>query len=158
MFRELDVGQSALLTDIAMCINYYRLFSPGLYCCVHATVQSPEQTRQALHDYQSGRMGESTQSSTSRCGTRDRRNESGVFSTLAILKLYFTRLSHSWSWSTDTGYHSSVRAGIRLGSSSALKLDEIVGRVAGLVRRRVQRFSAMQTTTPLATLPQVLSV
>ena len=30
MFRELDVGQSALLTDIAMCINYYRLFSPGL--------------------------------------------------------------------------------------------------------------------------------
>jgi hypothetical protein len=25
MFRELDVGQSALLTDIAMCINYYRL-------------------------------------------------------------------------------------------------------------------------------------
>ncbi len=39
MFRELDVGQSALLTDIAMCINYYRLFSPGLYCCVHATVQ-----------------------------------------------------------------------------------------------------------------------
>lgn len=39
MFRELDVGLSALLTDIAMCINYYRLFSPGLYCCVHATVQ-----------------------------------------------------------------------------------------------------------------------
>jgi hypothetical protein len=38
-FRELDVGQSALLTDIAMCINYYRLFSPGLYCCVHAAVQ-----------------------------------------------------------------------------------------------------------------------
>jgi hypothetical protein len=25
MFRELDVGQSALLTDIAMCINHYRL-------------------------------------------------------------------------------------------------------------------------------------
>jgi hypothetical protein len=39
MFRELDVGQSALLTDIAMCLNYYRLFSPGLYCCVHATVE-----------------------------------------------------------------------------------------------------------------------
>ncbi|HKD37091.1 MAG TPA: hypothetical protein VKB78_09830 [Pirellulales bacterium] len=39
MFRELDVGQSALLTDIAMCINYYRLFSPGLYCCIHPTVQ-----------------------------------------------------------------------------------------------------------------------
>ena len=45
MFRELDVGQSALLTDIAMCINYYRLFSPGLYCCVHATVQLDDATR-----------------------------------------------------------------------------------------------------------------
>src|SRR5579859_6354492 len=45
MFRELDVGQSALLTDIAMCINYYRLFSPGLYCCVHATVQLKDGTR-----------------------------------------------------------------------------------------------------------------
>jgi hypothetical protein len=39
MFRELDVGASALLTDIAMCINYYRLFTPGVYCCVHATVE-----------------------------------------------------------------------------------------------------------------------
>jgi hypothetical protein len=45
MFRELDVGQSALLTDIAMCINYYRLFTPGLYCCVHATVQLDDATR-----------------------------------------------------------------------------------------------------------------
>ena len=45
MFRELDVGLSALLTDIAMCINYYRLFSPGLYCCIHATVQLDENTR-----------------------------------------------------------------------------------------------------------------
>jgi hypothetical protein len=45
MLRELDVGQSALLTDIAMCINYYRLFSPGLYCCVHATVQLDDTTR-----------------------------------------------------------------------------------------------------------------
>lgn len=45
MFRELDVGQSALLTDIAMCLNYYRLFSPGLYCCVHATVELDENTR-----------------------------------------------------------------------------------------------------------------
>ncbi len=41
---DLDVGLSALLTDIAMCINYYRLFSPGLYCCVHATVQLDEAT------------------------------------------------------------------------------------------------------------------
>jgi hypothetical protein len=45
VFRELDVGTSALLTDIAMCINYYRLFSPGLYCCVHATVQLEDGTR-----------------------------------------------------------------------------------------------------------------
>ena len=45
MFHELDVGQSALLTDIAMCINYYRLFSPGLYCCVHATVQLDDGAR-----------------------------------------------------------------------------------------------------------------
>ena len=45
MFRELDVDQSALLTDIAMCINYYRLFSPGLYCCIHATVQLDDDTR-----------------------------------------------------------------------------------------------------------------
>jgi hypothetical protein len=45
MFRELDVGQSALLTDIATCINYYRLFSPGLYCCIHATLQIDADTR-----------------------------------------------------------------------------------------------------------------
>ena len=41
----LDVGQSALLTDLAMCVNYYRLFSPGLYCCVHATVELSDGTR-----------------------------------------------------------------------------------------------------------------
>ncbi len=45
MTRELDVGQSALLTDIAMCINYYRLFSPGLYCCILVPVQLDEHTR-----------------------------------------------------------------------------------------------------------------
>src|SRR4051812_43302786 len=45
MIRELDVGQSALLTDLAMCIDYYRLFSPGCYCCVHATVQLDDGTR-----------------------------------------------------------------------------------------------------------------
>ena len=45
MTRELDVGQSALLTDIAMCVNYYRLFSPGLYCCTLVPVQLDEQTR-----------------------------------------------------------------------------------------------------------------
>ncbi len=45
MTRELDVGQSAVLTDIAMCIAYYRLFSPGLYCCTHVPVQLDENTR-----------------------------------------------------------------------------------------------------------------
>jgi len=45
MFLEPDVGQSALLTDIAMCINYYRLFSPGLYCCLHTTVELADGTR-----------------------------------------------------------------------------------------------------------------
>lgn len=43
--RELDVGQSALLTDVAMCINYYRLYSPGLYCCTLAPVQLDAETR-----------------------------------------------------------------------------------------------------------------
>lgn len=36
---EIGIGESALLTDIALCLNYYRLFSPGLYCCVHAPVE-----------------------------------------------------------------------------------------------------------------------
>lgn len=45
MIRELDVGQSALLTDLAMCINYYRLFSPGCYCCVHAAVRLDDGTQ-----------------------------------------------------------------------------------------------------------------
>jgi hypothetical protein len=39
MIPEIGVSESALLTDIARCLNYYRLFSPGLYCCVHAPVQ-----------------------------------------------------------------------------------------------------------------------
>jgi hypothetical protein len=45
MIREPDLGQSALLTDIAMCINRYRLHSPGLYCCVYAPVQIDDETR-----------------------------------------------------------------------------------------------------------------
>jgi hypothetical protein len=45
MHRELNVGQSALLTDIAMCVNYYRLFSPGVYCCIHVPVQIDAETR-----------------------------------------------------------------------------------------------------------------
>ena len=45
MTPELDVGRSALLTDIALCINYYRLFSPGLYVCVLAPVQLDGETQ-----------------------------------------------------------------------------------------------------------------
>jgi hypothetical protein len=41
----LGVHQSALLTDLALCINRYRLFSPGWYVCVLAKVQlSPEES------------------------------------------------------------------------------------------------------------------
>ena len=36
---ELGVHQSALLTDLALCVNRYRLFSPGWYVCVLAKVQ-----------------------------------------------------------------------------------------------------------------------
>jgi hypothetical protein len=36
---ELGDHQSALLTDLALCINRYRLFSPGWYVCVMAKVQ-----------------------------------------------------------------------------------------------------------------------
>ena len=45
MSRALDVGQLALLTDITMCVNYYRLFSPGLYCCTLVPVQLDAETR-----------------------------------------------------------------------------------------------------------------
>src|SRR5438094_9613644 len=41
---ELGVHQSALLTDLALCVNRYRLFSPGWYVCVLPKVQlSPEE-------------------------------------------------------------------------------------------------------------------
>jgi|SRR6516164_8671648 hypothetical protein len=36
---ELGVHQSVLLTDLALCVNRYRLFSPGWYVCVLAKVQ-----------------------------------------------------------------------------------------------------------------------
>jgi len=44
----LAVGQSALLTDLAMCVNYYRLFTPGVYCCTFAPVQLDDDTRLCL--------------------------------------------------------------------------------------------------------------
>ena len=41
---ELGVHRSALLTDLALCVNRYRLFSPGWYVCVLARVQlAPEE-------------------------------------------------------------------------------------------------------------------
>lgn len=40
----LGVHQSALLTDLALCVNRYRLFTPGWYVCVLAKVQlTPEE-------------------------------------------------------------------------------------------------------------------
>jgi hypothetical protein len=44
-FPALDIGVSALLTDIGMCLNSYRLSSPGLYCCTLVPVQLDENTR-----------------------------------------------------------------------------------------------------------------
>jgi hypothetical protein len=35
--NSLGIGPSALLTDISMCINHYRLGTPGLYTLIHAT-------------------------------------------------------------------------------------------------------------------------
>lgn len=41
---ELGVHKSALLTDLALCVNRWRLLSPGWYVCVLAKVQlSPEE-------------------------------------------------------------------------------------------------------------------
>lgn len=45
MTPELDVNRSAILTDMAMCLAYYRSFSPGLYCCTHVPVQLDGSTR-----------------------------------------------------------------------------------------------------------------
>jgi Putative restriction endonuclease len=42
---ELTTHQSALLTDLALCVNHYRLFTPGIYVCVHVPVQLDAQTR-----------------------------------------------------------------------------------------------------------------
>lgn len=36
------VGFSALLADIAMCLNWYRLASSGHYCCVYPTLELPD--------------------------------------------------------------------------------------------------------------------
>ncbi|MFO0734163.1 MAG: Uma2 family endonuclease [Nitrospiraceae bacterium] len=44
MLPDIGLSESVLLTDIAMCVNYYRLFSPGLYCCAHAPLQLDAET------------------------------------------------------------------------------------------------------------------
>ncbi len=38
----LSLGHSALLTDLATCLNWYRMASPGLYCCLHVSVELGE--------------------------------------------------------------------------------------------------------------------
>lgn len=40
-----DIRQSATLADITMCLNYYRLSTPGLYVCVNPQVQIDQDTR-----------------------------------------------------------------------------------------------------------------
>jgi hypothetical protein len=45
MNHMLDIVRSALLTDISMCLAYYRMSSPGLYCCTLVPVQLDENTR-----------------------------------------------------------------------------------------------------------------
>ena len=42
---ELSIGQSALLTDLTLCCNRYRLFTPGMYLCVHVPVILDDDTR-----------------------------------------------------------------------------------------------------------------
>ena len=42
---ELTVGQSALLTDLVLCVNRYRLLTTGLYVCVHVPVLLDAETR-----------------------------------------------------------------------------------------------------------------
>ena len=42
---ELSTGKSALLTDLAMCVSHYRLFTPGIYVCVHVPVLLDANTR-----------------------------------------------------------------------------------------------------------------
>jgi hypothetical protein len=66
MFREFHVRRSPLLTDFAICMNYYRLFSPGLYCCIHTTVELDDGTGGSSSD----RAKTPTVESASRCQGR----------------------------------------------------------------------------------------
>ena len=42
---ELTTAKSVLLTDLALCVNRYRLFTPGIYVCLHVPVLLDENTR-----------------------------------------------------------------------------------------------------------------
>jgi hypothetical protein len=43
--QPMTIGESATLTDFAMCVNHYRLSTPGMHVCVHVPVQLDENTR-----------------------------------------------------------------------------------------------------------------
>ncbi len=42
---ELTTAKSVLLTDLALCVNRYRLFTPGIYVCLHVPVLLDAHTR-----------------------------------------------------------------------------------------------------------------
>jgi hypothetical protein len=42
---ELTTTKSVLLTDLALCVNHYRLYTPGIYVCLHVPVTLDEHTR-----------------------------------------------------------------------------------------------------------------
>lgn len=42
---ELTTAKSVLLTDLALCVNHYRLFTPGIYVCLHVPVQLDHRSR-----------------------------------------------------------------------------------------------------------------
>ncbi|MDA1054259.1 MAG: Uma2 family endonuclease [Planctomycetota bacterium] len=42
---ELTTAKSVLLTDLALCVNRYRLFTPGIYVCLHVPVVLDANTR-----------------------------------------------------------------------------------------------------------------
>lgn len=42
---ELSLTKSVLLTDLTLCINRYRLSTPGIYVCIHVPVVLDEATR-----------------------------------------------------------------------------------------------------------------
>jgi hypothetical protein len=45
LLRELAVDESALLMDVAACINQYHQHTPGLWTNLHTTIVLPDKTR-----------------------------------------------------------------------------------------------------------------